>query len=164
MVSETSSNLRPSSNRHFSRQNKPAAITLLFLLHVASGGIIRDTEVQLPSNEKIYKRSIEDLPETTTTPPEQPPTEPAEEDPEDLVSASREPELLLEAVEDFDGAESGIVFRPLFVYRNQQVRRRRFGRSAEGKGDLEGAESSIVFRPLFRYRYTQRRRAARRRQ
>lgn len=85
--------------------------------------------------------------------------------------------LFLEPVymeDDFDGAESGLVFRPLFVYRNQQVRRRRFGRSLDDQpesrsmrsadlDDMDTAESSIVFRPLFRYRYLQRRRAERRR-
>lgn len=75
--------------------------------------------------------------------------------------------------EDMDTASSGIVFRPLFVYRYQQVRRgrrtrsvylpktnepklsrtRRNTASSELKDDfMDTAESSIVFRPLFRYR------------
>lgn len=71
--------------------------------------------------------------------------------------------------------ESGLVFRPLFTYRSQQIRKsRRLGRSTDNISltrrrrsaeldDINTAESSIVFRPLFRYRYSQRRRAARRR-
>lgn len=162
-------------------QIKMVAISVFILIQVffVAGGIIRDTEIPLPSNEKIYKRSVDDLSteSSTTIAPEN--TEKPDSNFEEDVFLLSSPDadlLLLEPVMDledgFDGAESGLVFRPLFAYRNRQIRRRRFGRSAGSFAtrrrrsadldDMDSAESSIVFRPLFRYRYVQSRRAQRR--
>lgn len=175
-------------------QEKTIAICTLVLFTVSFvnskpyiAGIIRDIEIPLPSNEKIYKRSVEAIPEETaessTIQTEVDTTEKAdvgfiEEDvillPSSGVNVFLEP---VEIEDDFEGAESGLVFRPLFTYRSQQIRKsRRLGRSIDDSpvvstrerrsadlDDLGTAESSIVFRPLFRYRYVQRRRAARRR-
>lgn len=175
-------------------QEKAIAICTVVLFSVSfvnskpyTGGIIRDIEIPLPSNEKIYKRSVETIPEETTEsstnqpevgPTEKPDVDSIEEDvillPSPGVNVFLEP---IEIEDDFDGAESGLVFRPLFTYRSQQIRKsRRSGRSIEDSpvvstrarrsadlDDLGTAESSIVFRPLFRYRYVQRRRASRRR-
>lgn len=146
-----------------------------------AGGIIRDIEISLPSNERIYKRSVDNSQEQSTTTEEPGTTEASTSEEtsdgafleEDIILVSPDGDLLLLEPTDMDGAESGLVFRPLFAYRNRQIRRRRFGRSLpEGSirskrssklDDMEAAESSIVFRPLFRYRYVQKRRAERRR-
>lgn len=156
-----------------------------------TGGIIRDIEIPLPSNERIYKRSVKNLqeetkklstiqPATTDMPKTSEKSEQGFIKDEVILLPVPGIDVFLEPIEmedNFDGAESGLVFRPLFTYRSQQIRRsRRLGRSIEDFQltstrtrrsadfeDLGTADSSIVFRPLFRYRYVQKRRAARRR-
>lgn len=127
----------------------------------------------LPEETSEASTTIEPTPEDTTKSTEKSTANIAEED-IILVPSLESDLLLLEPIEmddSFEGAESALVFRPIFTYRSQQIRRRRrLGRSAESTrsrrsadlDDIDTAESSIVFRPLFRYRYSQQRRAARR--
>lgn len=110
--------------------------------------IIRQEDIELPSNEKIFKRSIDTLtPEDNKIPDESATEEPLENidnEEEATVYSDQEPEFIFEVAanddldDDQDLASSGIVFRPLFSYRIKQIqRRRRFGRSIQRPSTIE---------------------------
>lgn len=153
-------------------------------------GIRRDAHISLLDSERIVKRSIdkevqpqhlnkqveEEIKETNAKAEKLKDflEERAENVPEEIdVTFEVAEESTLN--EDMDTAASGVVFRPLFVYRYQQIRRGRRTRSvylpkanepklsrtkrsttsntSDSEDDImDTAESSIVFRPLFRYR------------
>lgn len=150
-------------------------------------GIRRDTQVHLLDSERIVKRSInEEIPSqnfSTESKRQNNKTDIQKEQLEDIsenLDDAPEKIVTFEIAEesendDMDTAASGIVFRPLFTYRYQQIRKGRRTRSvylpktnepklsrtkrsvSSTSDDLQDdfmdtAESSIVFRPLFRYR------------
>lgn len=153
-------------------------------------GIRRNTQLSLLNSEKIDKRSINEevllqnlnegskeentkanvkIEEIKDTPEKEP-----EDVPEEIAVTFEVAEENIN--EDMDTAASAIVFRPLFVYRYQQIKRGRRTRSVylpktnepklsrtkrstppssnNNREDnfMDTAESSTVFRPLFRYK------------